>query len=97
MVQTHSRLQEISFIFIYLANGFNLIRFDFIMRPRHSLIISAGLNVRNSCNKLSLKPREMPPLWLLFKVNRMKIFLRHKDLHVYGKIYESVHKTVSVN
>ncbi len=24
----------------------------------------------------------------------MKVFLRHKDLHAYGKICESVHKTV---
>ncbi len=25
------------------------------------------------------------------------VFLRHKDLHAYGKICESVHKTVSIN
>ncbi len=27
----------------------------------------------------------------------MKVFLRHKDLHAYGKICESVHKTASAN
>ncbi len=27
----------------------------------------------------------------------MKVFLRHKDLHAYGKICESVHKIASVN
>ncbi len=27
----------------------------------------------------------------------MKVFLRHKDLHAYGKIRESVHKTASTN
>ncbi len=27
----------------------------------------------------------------------MKLFLRHKDLHAYGKICESVHKTASAN
>ncbi len=27
----------------------------------------------------------------------MKVFLRHKDLHTYGKICESVHKTANVN
>ncbi len=28
---------------------------------------------------------------------RMKVILRHKDLHAYGKICESVHKTASAN
>ncbi len=27
----------------------------------------------------------------------MKVILRHKDLHAYGKICESVHKTASAN
>ncbi len=27
----------------------------------------------------------------------MKVFLRHKDLHAYGKICERVHKTASAN
>ncbi len=27
----------------------------------------------------------------------MKVFLRHKDLHAYGNICESVHKTASAN
>ncbi len=27
----------------------------------------------------------------------MKLILRHKDLHAYGKICESVHKTASAN
>ncbi len=31
------------------------------------------------------------------KVIYMKLFLRHKDLHAYGKICESVHKTASAN
>ncbi len=32
-----------------------------------------------------------------FWVNYMKVILRHKDLHAYGKICESVHKTASAN
>ncbi len=27
----------------------------------------------------------------------MKVILRHKDLHAYGKICESVHKSASAN
>ncbi len=30
-------------------------------------------------------------------VECMKLILRHKDLHAYGKICESVHKTASAN
>ncbi len=30
-------------------------------------------------------------------VETMKVILRHKDLHAYGKICESVHKTASAN
>ncbi len=33
----------------------------------------------------------------LLKAYNMKVLLRHKDLHTYSKICESVHKTVSVN
>ncbi len=31
------------------------------------------------------------------KHTHMKVILRHKDLHAYGKICESVHKTASAN
>ncbi len=32
-----------------------------------------------------------------YTVMNMKVILRHKDLHAYGKICESVHKTASAN
>ncbi len=32
-----------------------------------------------------------------FSPKFMKLILRHKDLHAYGKICESVHKTASAN
>ncbi len=32
-----------------------------------------------------------------FSPKYMKLILRHKDLHAYGKICESVHKTASAN
>ncbi len=35
--------------------------------------------------------------WNMFKEAAMKVILRHKDLHAYGKICESVHKTASAN
>ncbi len=37
------------------------------------------------------------PLNISYNLICMKVFLRHKDLHAYGKICESVHKTASAN
>ncbi len=36
----------------------------------------------------------MRPVLINRRGQCMKVFLRHKDLHAYGKICESVHKTV---
>ncbi len=41
--------------------------------------------------------QKMYNILVLSMSSSMKLFLRHKDLHAYGKICESVHKTASAN
>ncbi len=53
-----------------------------------------SVRVRRSLNLWEQSP---PTAHLICRESRMKLFLRHKDLHAYGKICESVHKTASAN
>ncbi len=48
---------------------------------------------------IGYKKVDPPPLRACKSVSEriMKVILRHKDLHAYGKICESVHKTASAN